>query len=64
MLRGSIVIANDLLGVLEETSDGGAVIIDRFGKKHTVKESALTEVVTPYAHAAKVILKLRGRVGK
>ena len=51
MLQGTIVIANDLLGFVEEVGDTFLQVKDKEGKLHKVNRSVCTEICNPAALA-------------
>lgn len=61
---GSVVIAGDLLGILESVDGDYSVVKDKTGCKHTVLSNACTEVINPYALSVLLLNKLTKRVGK
>ena len=59
MLIGSIVIANDLLGIVIGQKDNMLLVVDKHDKEYTIKRSACKEINNPHALAALVYNKLR-----
>lgn len=51
MSLGSLVIANNLFGVLQSQTKDHCVIVDKEGKEHVVVSSVVKEVCNPHALA-------------
>lgn len=60
---GDYVIANDLLGVIEEEKEDSFVLKDSNGRLHPITKSSCHEVVSSYALAASIYVKARKKVG-
>ena len=52
MQRGTIIIANDLLGFVVNVSGDYSVVRDKNGEEHTILSKCCTEVSNPFALAA------------
>lgn len=61
MLPGTIVIANDLLGFVEEVDGTLVQVKDKEGILHKINKNACTEICNP---AALALLYYRKLVGK
>lgn len=62
MLVGDYVIANDLLGVVVDSSEDTLTIRDESGVDRTISAESCHEIVSGFALAASVYVKLRKRV--
>ena len=62
MLQGTIVIANDLLGFVEEVGDTFLQVKDKEGKLHKVNRSVCTEICNPAALTLLFYRKMMGKV--
>lgn len=63
MSVGDYVIANDLIGVVQEEKEGSLVLKDSNGGLHTVVKESCHEIVSSYALAASIYVKTRKKIG-
>lgn len=61
MLLGSIAIANDLLGVVVNSTPTRVILRDKDGADHEVESRVCTEICNSHAYAALWYTKLDSR---
>lgn len=62
MTKGSVVIANDLLGIVDDVDENYVYVVDACNKVRKVIPTAVNEVTNPHALAALLYLKVVKRV--
>lgn len=62
MTNGTIVIANDLLGIVVGSQGKHYIIKDKNGNNHVVSKHVVTEIANPHAIALLLYTKIKERL--